>query len=193
MNLMLDIDDEIVAKVSKIAAAQDTTVEAMVAEYLTAMVDDTATVRKANASELSIEPGHGARTGRESIYMREGIFNMGTFSTTIEIGNLNGERYETMEALADTGATTTVVPRSILVELGILPTRQETFEYAGGERVELDMAQAWARVEGRDTYTWVIFGEDGVAPILGAYTLEGVFLAVDSYNQRLIPVVGSLK
>lgn len=118
---------------------------------------------------------------------------MGTFSTTIEIGNLNGERYETMEALADTGATTTVVPRSILDRLGIIPTRQETFEYAGGERVELDMAQAWARVEGRDTYTWVIFGEDGVAPILGAYTLEGVFLAVDPYNQRLIPVVGSLK
>lgn len=118
---------------------------------------------------------------------------MGTFSTTIEIGNLSGECYVAMEALADTGASTTVVPRSILDGLGILPTRQETFEYASGERVELDMAQAWARVEGRETYTWVIFGEDGVAPILGAYTLEGVFLAVDPYNQRLIPVVGSLK
>ncbi|MDE2684563.1 MAG: hypothetical protein OXI54_10515 [Chloroflexota bacterium] len=118
---------------------------------------------------------------------------MGTFSTTIEIGSLNGEHFEAMEALADTGATTTVVPRSVLDGLGILPTRQETFEYASGERVELDMAQAWARVEGRETYTWVIFGEEGVAPILGAYTLEGVFLAVDPYNQRLIPVVGSLK
>ena len=118
---------------------------------------------------------------------------MGTFSTTIEIGDLNGERYESMVALADTGATTTVVPRSILDGLGILPTRQETFEYASGERVELDMAQAWARVQGRETYTWVIFGEDGVSPILGAYTLEGVFLAVDSYNEQLIPVVGSLK
>ena len=118
---------------------------------------------------------------------------MGTFSTPIEIANLDGERYEAMEALADTGATTTVVPRSILDGLGIVPTRQETFEYAGGERVELDMAQAWARVQGRETYTWVIFGEEGVTPILGAYTLEGVFLAVDSYNERLIPVVGSLK
>ena len=52
MNLILDIDEETVAKVSKIAAARDMTVEAMVAEYLTAMVDDTVAVRKANAAEL---------------------------------------------------------------------------------------------------------------------------------------------
>ena len=118
---------------------------------------------------------------------------MPPFNTTIQIGNRNGERYEALEALADTGATTTVVPRSILDGLGILPARQETFEYASGQRVQLDMAQARARVEGRETYTWVIFGEEGTSPLLGAYTLEGVFLAVDPYNQRLIPVVGSLK
>ena len=52
MNLTLDIDEEIAAKVSKIAAAQDTTVAAMVAEYLTAMVDDAVTERKANAAKL---------------------------------------------------------------------------------------------------------------------------------------------
>lgn len=55
------------------------------------------------------------------------------------------------------------------------------------------MAEARAVVEGRETGAWVIFGEDGASPLLGAYTLEGVFLAVDPYNQRLIPVVGSLK
>ena len=81
---------------------------------------------------------------------------MGTFSTTIEIGNLDGGHYETMEALADTGATTTVVPRCILDGLGIIPTRQETFEYASGERVELDMAAA----RGRE---W-----KGETPILGS-------------------------
>ena len=118
---------------------------------------------------------------------------MATFDVTIQIGNLNGERYEDVEVMVDTGAVTTVIPRSILEGLGISPTKRETFEYAGGERVHLDMAEARAVVEGRETGTWVIFGEDGVAPILGAYTLEGVFLAVDSYNERLIPVVGSLK
>ena len=52
MNLTLNIDDAIVAKASKIAADRDMTVEALVAEYLTSMVDDTAAERKANAARL---------------------------------------------------------------------------------------------------------------------------------------------
>ncbi len=118
---------------------------------------------------------------------------MGTFSVTIQIGNLNGEHFEDVEVMVDTGAITTMIPRPILEGLGIQPTKRETFEYAGGERVQLDMAEAMARVDGRETTTWVIFGEDGMTPLLGAYTLEGVLLAVDPYNQQLIPVVGSLK
>ena len=118
---------------------------------------------------------------------------MGTFNITINIGNLNGEHFEGVEVMVDTGAITTVIPRSTLEGLGIQPTKRETFEYAGGEQVQLDMAEARARVERLDTTTWVIFGEEGMSPLLGAYTLEGVLLAVDSYNERLIPVVGSLK
>ena len=73
--------------------------------------------------------------------------------------------------------------------MGIVPSQQQTFAYAAGERVQLDLAQARARVDGRETTTWVIFGEDGMAALLGDYTLEGVFLGVAPYNQRLIPVV----
>ena len=104
---------------------------------------------------------------------------MGTFSVTIEIGGVGAESLEKVDALIDTGATTTVVPGSVLRRLGISPTRSETFEYAGGERVELDMAEARARIDGRETTTWVIFGEEGSSALLGAYTLEGVFLGVD--------------
>ena len=118
---------------------------------------------------------------------------MGTFNVIIRIGDLGGTRFEEVEAMADTGATTTVVPRTVLAGLGIHPARRETFEYAGGEQVELDMAQATAEMEGRETITWVIFGEEGMSPLLGAYTLEGLFLAVDPYNQRLVPVNGVLK
>ena len=118
---------------------------------------------------------------------------MGTFSVAIGIGDLHGETFEEIEAIVDTGATTTVIPGSALRRLGIAPTKRETFEYAGGERVELDMAEAKARVADRETTTWVIFGEEGTSALLGAYTLEGMFLAVDPYAQRLIPVHGLLK
>ncbi len=55
------------------------------------------------------------------------------------------------------------------------------------------MAPATVKVEGRETITWVTFGEEGTGALLGAYTLEGMFLGVDPYNQRLIPVHGVLK
>ena len=117
---------------------------------------------------------------------------MGTFSAEIAIGDVGGENFEKIEALVDTGSTTTVIPGSTLRRLGIAPIKRETFEYAGGQRVELDMAEARAQVAGRETTTWVIFGEDDAA-LLGAYTFEGTFLDVDPYGQRLIPVPGLLK
>ena len=118
---------------------------------------------------------------------------MGTFTLTVQISNLNGERFEDVGVMADTGAITTVVPRAVLEGLGISPTKRETFEYAGGEQVQLDMAEARARVDGRETITWVIFGEEGASPLLETYTLEGVLLGVDPYDQRLVPATGSLK
>ena len=52
MNLTLDIDEETAARVSRIAAARDMTVEAMVAEYLTGVANDDAAERKAQAARL---------------------------------------------------------------------------------------------------------------------------------------------
>ena len=78
---------------------------------------------------------------------------MGTLTVQIEIGDPRGEKFEDVAALVDTGATTTVVPGSTLRRLGIVPTRRETFEHAGGQQVELDMAEAKARVAGRETTT----------------------------------------
>ncbi len=118
---------------------------------------------------------------------------MGTFSVTIGVGDLGGQQFSELEAMVDTGATTTVIPASVLRRLGIRPTDKQVFEYADGREVELDMAQATVRIEGKETITWVIFGEEGAGALLGAYTLEGVFLGVDPYNQRLTPVHGLLK
>ena len=118
---------------------------------------------------------------------------MGTFSVKIEVGPIDGARYAEVEALVDTGATSTMVPASILRGLGITPAMSQTFEYADCNRVDLDMGKASVKVEGRETPTWVIFGAEDGGALLGAYTLEGTFLAVDPYHERLIPVGGLLK
>ena len=61
MNLTLDIDEETAAKVSKIAAAQDTTVAAMVAEYLTSIANSKAGARLERIARMrdAIDRGEG--------------------------------------------------------------------------------------------------------------------------------------
>ena len=71
---------------------------------------------------------------------------MGTLRVHMAIGDVGGEKFEEVEALVDTGATTTVVPGSALRRLGISPTKRETFEYAGGERVEGEGGAGCARL-----------------------------------------------
>ena len=115
---------------------------------------------------------------------------MSTFSVKAQIGPIDGARYAEVETLVDTGATTTVIPASTLRGLGIKPAMSKTFEYADGNRVELDVGEARMIVEGVETPTWVIFGAEDGGALLGAYTLEGTFLAVDPRNERLIPVDG---
>ena len=36
--------------------------------------------------------------------------------------------------------------------------------------------------------TWAVFGEEGVDPLLGAYTLEGLRMSVDPWKHTLIPM-----
>ena len=112
---------------------------------------------------------------------------MGTFSYPVEVGALDGQSYEVVEALVDTGASYTVVPASQLRRLGVTAREHIEFELADGRIIELGIGEARVRIDGRDTVTLVVFGEEGASPLLGAYTLEGVRLAVDPLRQRLVP------
>ena len=117
---------------------------------------------------------------------------MGTFTVTIEIGNPQGQEFEQLDALVDTGATLTTVPASLLASLGVTAARRGTFRLANGQSVEMEMGETRVRVEGLETSTWVLFGEEGAPVLLGALTLEGLLLGVDPFNRRLVPVEGLL-
>ena len=101
-------------------------------------------------------------------------------------------RFEAIEATVDTGATYTMVPRSLLERLNITPTFSHPFILADGRRIERPMAEAPVRVNGQVQTTLVIFGDEGTEPLLGAYTLEGFALSVDPINRKLVPTPGML-
>ena len=115
---------------------------------------------------------------------------MGTFRVTIEIGDVQGQRWQAVDALVDTGSTYTWLPRQLLERLDVRPQFRREFETADGRIIERDLAVTMVRWDGETVPTLVVFGGDGDAALLGAYTLEGFALAPDPVNQRLVRVRG---
>jgi clan AA aspartic protease len=118
---------------------------------------------------------------------------MGTFRVTVEIGDLEGRRYERVEALVDTGATYTLLPREILDRLGVRPQRERRFILADQREAVYPTAWVMARIDGDAQPTIAVFGESGCEPLLGAVTLEEFGVAADPVGRRLVPVPGLLK
>lgn len=117
---------------------------------------------------------------------------MGTFFVEIEVGDFAGTRWVPVEALSDTGASTSSLPGSILRGLNVEPKRENTFRFAQGEVRRMSIGQAYIRIMGEEFITDFIFNDEGTTPLLGALTLEAAYMAVDPVGQRLIPVEGLL-
>ena len=108
----------------------------------------------------------------------------------IEVGDAERRYFESVEALVDTGATYTVLPRGLLERLGVISHRRASFVLADGRRVERDLGRAWIRLGDQEEFSLVVFGDDA---ILGAVTLEEFLLAPDPVGQRLVPVPALMK
>ena len=110
---------------------------------------------------------------------------MGTFSVNLWIGNLFTGAGANVEVLVDTGATHSMIPGSLLRELGIEPVETRFSRIADGSRIELQTAWARFSAEGRNAVARVSFGPEGTY-LIGATTLEDMGLAVDPVDRRLI-------
>ncbi|HWP36635.1 MAG TPA: hypothetical protein VNL18_03680 [Gemmatimonadales bacterium] len=118
---------------------------------------------------------------------------MGSLYVPIQVGHLAGGALEPLEALVDSDATFTSVPRDSLRRLGVQADEQWPFVLADGREVTCDIAWIRIRVAGRLQPTIVVFGEPGTDPLLGVVTLEEFRLSVDPVNRRLVPVPALLK
>ena len=116
---------------------------------------------------------------------------MGTFRVAVTVGNPDSDARETVDALVDTGATFSVMPASLLLRLGIEPTRTRRLRFANGRVEERQTGMALFEVAAIDGEAMVVFGPENIH-LLGATTLETLLLIVDPINQQLIPEVGLL-
>ena len=124
---------------------------------------------------------------------RESDSGMGTFRVSIQLGRASGDHFEAMEALVDTGASYTWIPRDVLEALDVRPDEERVFVLADGREISYPLAWVRIRLDERSQPTLVVCGEPGTEPLLGAFTLEGFGLGVDPVNRRLIRVPGLLK
>lgn len=118
---------------------------------------------------------------------------MGAFTVPIEIGDPAGRSFQGLDALVDTGAAYTWIPRDVLRALGMKPSEERLFELADGRQITYGFAWASIRLEGKVQPTPVVFGDEGSDALLGVVTLEEFGLGIDPLNHRLVPVVAMLK
>ncbi len=89
--------------------------------------------------------------------------------------------------LVDTGSEYTWIPRDKLESIGVVREKKDLrFVMANGEFVTRSVGFAVLRVEESFTVDEVVFAEPGDMTLLGARTLEGLNLTVDSARKRLV-------
>ena len=113
---------------------------------------------------------------------------MGETYVTIEVGDVRGERFETVEVMVDTGSTFTAVSGDLLRRLGVPVRRTAQSELADGGLAPVEIGQTMIRLEGQMFTTPVIFGGEGEPNLLGVVALEEALLGVDPVARRLVPV-----
>ena len=112
---------------------------------------------------------------------------VGTFYADFTLLSQDRTRSRTLNGLVDTGASYTMVPASILEELGVQREATETFILADGSRREMSIGLVNMELDGRRRSVYAIFGAENAKVLLGAMALEAFALAADAKNRRLIP------
>ena len=114
---------------------------------------------------------------------------MGTFYTRCKVENIVDRSKSAVisKLLVDTGSDYTWIPAATLVRLDIDREKKDVpFLMANGQQITRSVGFAIIRLNKVFTVDEVVFAEKGDLRILGARTLEGLNLAVDSKRKQLV-------
>ncbi len=92
-----------------------------------------------------------------------------------------------LRVLVDTGSEYSWLPTTTLERIGVKREKKDLkFVMANGELITRSVGFAILRVAGQFTIDEVVFAEPGDLLLLGARTLEGLNLSVDSARKKLV-------
>lgn len=115
---------------------------------------------------------------------------MGTFKAKLRVWNPAepGKVYEP-EVWVDTGAAFSWVSSAQLEAIGVRPLRQMQFRTIEGRLVERSMASVFIGVDAFTCPDVVVMAEAGDSEVMGAHSIEGLALAADPVQKKLIPTI----
>ena len=114
---------------------------------------------------------------------------MGVFRVSCRIENVVDRKksLEIPEMLVDTGSEYTWVTSELLSKIGIKREKKDLeFVMANGTIITRSVGFAIVRVDKAFTVDEVVFAEPGDLLLLGAHSLEGMNLTVDSRRKKLV-------
>ena len=114
---------------------------------------------------------------------------MGTFHTKCRVENTVERSRSAIvsKMLVDSGSEYTWIPATTLERIGVEQEKKDiTFVMANGQQVTRSVGFAIIRVDGYFTIDEVVFAGKGDLLLLGARTLEGLNLRVDSRAKKLV-------
>jgi predicted aspartyl protease len=114
---------------------------------------------------------------------------MGTFHVGARIESVvdRSKGASLARLLVDTGSEYTWAPETTLEKIGVTREKKDLeFIMANGQRITRSVGFAIIRVEKSFTVDEVVFAEKGDLLLLGARTLEGLSLTVDSRKKKLV-------
>jgi predicted aspartyl protease len=115
---------------------------------------------------------------------------MGTFSAKVRVWNLEQpEKVEELDLFVDTGAAYSWISRARLERMGVAATRRMPFRTIEGRVLERDLGVVYISTDGRSVPDIVVMAEPGEMEVIGAHSIEGLGLAADPVQKKLVPTV----
>jgi predicted aspartyl protease len=115
---------------------------------------------------------------------------VGTFTTKLRVANLaRPELMEQIDVLVDTRAAFSWISRGRLERLGIAAIRRMPFRTIDGRVLEREMAEVRIASNGYSAPDLVVMAEAGEMEVMGAHSIEGLGLAADPVQHKLVPTV----
>ncbi len=114
---------------------------------------------------------------------------MGTFSIGCLLQNQQDptRSVSVADVMVDTGSELTWISAETLEGIGVVPEkRNQRFVMANGQQIRRSIGFALVRVGENLTTDEVVFAERSDMQLLGARTLEGLNLRVDSPSKKLV-------